>query len=218
MSSKVPNAADLVDMTSLGPSENKEGLLPDVPIEHLDYDFVKKCEDWKKLRDVLLVLRSGKEGRFPHLEQVVEHRMLQFMPAEQKSQWLAVNGSKPDYDEQAKAKQDVTEWIRNMKSKRESTGKEILDETTSEQRRNRASERCLPPPRGFSSKQQRQQNGHSEPQQHVAKTAISMQKGSDKQNTLTQQRPKREPKADDLGSYYNKWDEIDVDKVSYKLD
>ncbi|CAJ1061454.1 sperm-associated antigen 1 [Xyrichtys novacula] len=38
-----------------------------VPVEHLDYVYIKKCKDVKYLERILKVLRSGKEGIFPDL-------------------------------------------------------------------------------------------------------------------------------------------------------
>ncbi len=33
----------------------------------VDYDYVNSCQDIKKLRAVLKVLESGKEGHYPHV-------------------------------------------------------------------------------------------------------------------------------------------------------
>ena len=40
----------------------------DVPVEHLDYAYVRACTDENELAKILGVLRSGKEGLFPDLE------------------------------------------------------------------------------------------------------------------------------------------------------
>ena len=48
----------------------------DVPIDHLDYGFVENCQDAKELQKILAYLRTGKEGRYDHLEKFVENRLL----------------------------------------------------------------------------------------------------------------------------------------------
>lgn len=39
--------------------------LPQVPVEHLDYEYASKCESIPELQAMLQVLKSGKEGRYP---------------------------------------------------------------------------------------------------------------------------------------------------------
>jgi hypothetical protein len=38
-----------------------------IDVEMLDYDFVKNCTDTKKLRGILQLLQSGKEGYYPEV-------------------------------------------------------------------------------------------------------------------------------------------------------
>ena len=74
------NAADIAAL--FGP-DNKEAT-PDVPVEHLDYDYVNECSSAKELIAILRVLRSGKEGRYYHLEDHVEKRLLDVLPPDQR--------------------------------------------------------------------------------------------------------------------------------------
>ncbi|KAE8288404.1 Sperm-associated antigen 1 HSD-3.8 Infertility-related sperm protein Spag-1 [Larimichthys crocea] len=46
-----------------------------VPVEHLDYDYIKKCKDVKYLEKILKVLRSGDEGIYPHLIKFCESHL-----------------------------------------------------------------------------------------------------------------------------------------------
>lgn len=39
--------------------------LPQVPVEHLDYEYASKCESIPELQAMLQVLKSGKEGSYP---------------------------------------------------------------------------------------------------------------------------------------------------------
>ena len=37
----------------------------DVPVDHLDYTYVRQCADAREIELILEVLRSGKEGAWP---------------------------------------------------------------------------------------------------------------------------------------------------------
>ena len=47
-----------------GTEEVKTG---EITVEMLDYDYVKNCNDVKKLRGIINVLESGKEGVYPQV-------------------------------------------------------------------------------------------------------------------------------------------------------
>jgi hypothetical protein len=74
-------AADIASLFAA--IEGKESV-PDVPVEHLDYDYVSKCTDSKEIVAILKVLRSGKEGRYYELETFVEKRLLDVLPPDQR--------------------------------------------------------------------------------------------------------------------------------------
>jgi tetratricopeptide (TPR) repeat protein len=59
------------------------GNLPEVPIDHLDYTFVRDCSaaQWRDLERVILVLRSGREGWYPDLLRAAENRLADIRPA-----------------------------------------------------------------------------------------------------------------------------------------
>ena len=56
------------------------GDLPDVPVDHLDYKYVRECTDVDQLKDIIRVLQSGKEGLYPDLERCARERLLELMP------------------------------------------------------------------------------------------------------------------------------------------
>ena len=39
----------------------------DIPVEHLDYEYLKTCTNASEVESILLLLRSGKEGIYPDL-------------------------------------------------------------------------------------------------------------------------------------------------------
>ncbi|XP_007257002.4 sperm-associated antigen 1 [Astyanax mexicanus] len=51
-----------------------------VPVEHLDYKYIEKCSDLKYLEKILGVLRSGKEGIYPHLTEFCEKHVEKLDP------------------------------------------------------------------------------------------------------------------------------------------
>lgn len=39
----------------------------DIPIKHLDFDYIKSCENVKEIERIVMVLKSGEEGYYPDL-------------------------------------------------------------------------------------------------------------------------------------------------------
>lgn len=55
----------------------------DIPIEQLDFDFVGKCDDARRVERILLILRSGEEG---FLSRIDEFRRRSLASVERKQQ------------------------------------------------------------------------------------------------------------------------------------
>ncbi|XP_051921538.1 sperm-associated antigen 1-like [Hippocampus zosterae] len=51
-----------------------------IPVEHLEYDYIDKCKDAKYLEKILILLRSGKEGIYPHLIEFCENHLEKLNP------------------------------------------------------------------------------------------------------------------------------------------
>lgn len=47
----------------------------EIPVNHLDFDYVRECHDAKEIERMLLILRSGEEGYFPDLQRCTEQRL-----------------------------------------------------------------------------------------------------------------------------------------------
>jgi hypothetical protein len=54
-----------LDQVFVGSEQISE--IKNVEVEWLDYEFVKNCNDVKKLQLILQTLKSGKEGHFPEV-------------------------------------------------------------------------------------------------------------------------------------------------------
>lgn len=52
----------------------------EIPLEHLDYDFLRTCEDIKKVERILRILKSGEEGFYPDLTKFAENRLTELDP------------------------------------------------------------------------------------------------------------------------------------------
>lgn len=59
------------------PPMSKRTLLQkyEIPVSHLDFEYVRDCQDAKEVERMLLILRSGEEGYFPDLQQCTEQRL-----------------------------------------------------------------------------------------------------------------------------------------------
>lgn len=63
-------------------SQQKRSLLQkyDIPINHLDFEYIKKCSNSKEIEHILLILKSGQEGFYPDLTQCAENRLKTLNP------------------------------------------------------------------------------------------------------------------------------------------
>ena len=87
--------------------------LPAYEVEHMDYDYIGKCEDLAELRDLYTVLTSGKEGRYFELEKFCEEKMLKLMSPKEKTLWLA-RTTEPTQEEKDSAASDLLDWAENI--------------------------------------------------------------------------------------------------------
>ncbi|KAM4735950.1 sperm-associated antigen 1-like [Anableps anableps] len=93
------------------------GFSTKVPVEHLDYDFIEKCKDVKYLEKILRILRSGKEGIYPHLIEFCESHLEKLNPksrALRKENPVATKASlsKDDWNQIV---DDLTTWAEETK-------------------------------------------------------------------------------------------------------
>uniref|UniRef100_A0A336KJ35 CSON010576 protein n=1 Tax=Culicoides sonorensis TaxID=179676 RepID=A0A336KJ35_CULSO len=52
----------------------------EIPLEHLDFDYLRKCSDTKKVERIYRILKSGEEGNFPDLTKFAEKRLHELDP------------------------------------------------------------------------------------------------------------------------------------------
>ena len=89
--------------------------LPHVPVDHLDYGYIDKCDDAAKLKDIMTVLESGKEGKWPDLEKYCEAKLLTVLPEKERKKILRLKSVATSGDV-ADAKNDLSDWLSEIRS------------------------------------------------------------------------------------------------------
>lgn len=51
-----------------------------IPINHLDFAYVEKCQNAREMEKIVMILRSGEEGYFPDLTRCAEEQLKQLKP------------------------------------------------------------------------------------------------------------------------------------------
>ena len=86
-----------------------------VPIDAgmLDYSYVSRCDDLSLLKEILRVLKSGKEGYYPPLEKKVEEKIIALLPERQRQKLKALSSTVPTDIIEAE-KEAVGNWIDSL--------------------------------------------------------------------------------------------------------
>ncbi|XP_072042078.1 sperm-associated antigen 1-like isoform X2 [Amphiura filiformis] len=108
----------------LGAQQGSAGS-SDIPIEHMDYDYIGKCEKIKELEKILKVLRSGKEGHYPDLIKFCEDRIGDLDPNSRSLIKDKGPASKYDLDseEWAKVNTDIKDWTSDISQSNDAISK-----------------------------------------------------------------------------------------------
>lgn len=101
-------------MDPLAPVSVSNVVPDDIPAEHLDYSYVEKCSDPRELRALLETLKSGKHGKYEHLERTTEERLLAVLSPAQAARYIALN-KEVSHSEKAAAAAEVDAWLAAMR-------------------------------------------------------------------------------------------------------
>lgn len=206
--------------------------LPEVPIDHLDFDFVKDCDDHKQLRDILAILESGKEGHYPELIQTTLDKLLSVMPAKEKKLFLALR-SKPSAAAEDEAKSDLSAWIGEISKADAAVAQKAAARTTSGLENGNGNGNGGDESEIFGSPANRPAPGNAAASNRVPvrnsvgaslAPVVKQQLGSStaslhsdvSQPKWTEAKP--DPKSRDFKSYYDDWDKFDPDEAIGQLD
>ena len=195
----------------------------EVPVEHMDYEYVNKCDDWRYLKRILEVLESGKEGRYFKLEEHTKRRMLELMPQRERVQFLALT-TEPSYAEVDEAKADIESWLSGV-----SAGDQDLKRAAAEARAGVDDSSDIfarhdyPPVRTTATSTV---SGMSIKGGAAAAAAASAGAEESKSGVATQflgsgtgrVRKKQDPRKKSFKEYYDSWDKFDVEQVEKQMD
>jgi sperm-associated antigen 1 len=87
----------------------------EIPIEFLDFGYIKTCEDAKLLEKIVKILRSGEEGYYPDLTKFAVEKLKSIKPD---SKVLRIEDSQPflDHEKRAEIDDEMKAWIQEMKT------------------------------------------------------------------------------------------------------
>ncbi|XP_053374130.1 sperm-associated antigen 1-like [Mercenaria mercenaria] len=90
----------------------------DIPMDHLDFGYIKECTNVKHLEKILRVLRSKEEGFYPDLENCCESRLQDLNPSSRLLRKHDPLYSKGDLDrtEREELDHDLKNWSSDMKN------------------------------------------------------------------------------------------------------
>uniref|UniRef100_K3WSW6 Uncharacterized protein n=1 Tax=Globisporangium ultimum (strain ATCC 200006 / CBS 805.95 / DAOM BR144) TaxID=431595 RepID=K3WSW6_GLOUD len=164
-----------------------------IDVEMLDYGYVEKSTDIDELKGILAMLRSGKEGRYPHLERATEDRILALLPERERNRINRMR-SEPSQNELVTEKDELLSWSEQMDAKHKAL-----------QNRNNLNRR-LPPVRG-----QQQASPVVEPE---LKSRLITEI-----NTNEAETEKSKPKKQAIPAYdFRAWEKYNVDQALDEID
>ncbi|RLN88652.1 hypothetical protein BBJ28_00017673 [Nothophytophthora sp. Chile5] len=89
-----------------------------IDVDMLDYRFVEQSSDVDELKGILVMLRSGKEGRYPDLERATEDRILAVLPERERNKIQCMR-SGPSSTECMTEGDELANWAAVMDLKNE---------------------------------------------------------------------------------------------------
>lgn len=92
-----------------------------IPVSHLDFDYIKSCTNTKELEKIYLTLKSGDEGFYPELQQFCEDKLRELNPDSRilrKENPAATKGDL-DHSERQELDKDLKDWSSGMKGMEE---------------------------------------------------------------------------------------------------
>jgi len=165
----------------------------EVTLEMMDYKYVDKCSDCPELRTILTELKSGKHGKYPHLEQHTEKRILELLPAKDRKKVEALQ-SKPTPADEAQASSELKDFEAGVAEADERLRTEVYVAKAG-----KAGDR-LPPPRGHKGDAAKPKAAPRAPETYL-------------------EEDEQQDKAARIPGYdFRAWDKFDVDGECDKLD
>lgn len=106
-------------MENLEQNTQRKSLLQkyEIPIEFLDFSFIKTCSDVKTLEKIVKILRSGEEGFYPDLTKSAEEKLKSLNPGSKlfRTEEPALKKEHLDHEKRIKIDGEMKLWIDEMK-------------------------------------------------------------------------------------------------------
>lgn len=98
----------------------------EIPVENLDFSFIRDCQDAKIVERIVKILRSGQEGFYPDLTRCAEEKLKELKPHSKmfRVEEPALRKEVLDDDKREQLDCDMKSWIDEMK-KQDKIVKEI---------------------------------------------------------------------------------------------
>ena len=89
----------------------------EIPVENLDFSFIKSCNDSKMMEKIVKILRSGEEGFYPDLTKCAEDKLLELKPNSKlfRKESAVIKTQHLDEDELEKVQNDMKNFVAEMK-------------------------------------------------------------------------------------------------------
>ncbi len=114
--------ADIILGTDVIPERQKHQAI-DVTTSMLDYKYVEDCKDVVTLKEILRVLVSGKEGRYPQLEETVVERILSILPEKSRKKIFSMTSTVSSQEVEME-KKALNDWLHDLQMKISSSHKD----------------------------------------------------------------------------------------------
>jgi len=196
-------------MAELGNSflglHNPEVEKVEVDVKMIDYEYVKNCESVNTLRAILKVLQSGREGKYPHLEETVTNKLIEMLPSKERKKIQAFF-AEPSLAELKKEKLDLNEWllrIQEMELQEEQDSDDIF-ESKSENNIGADRKKFLPAPRNT------QTVHHSDIQKTRRNNPDSKRKEFKSKRLCKEKMSNRD--------YFRAWDSLNFEELEKEVD
>ena len=105
-----------LDGNLFGIESSENSKFDEVTVEMLDYEYVELCNDKSKLKSILSVLKSGKEGFYPPLEKKVEDKLFSLLNDKERKHFERLSHA-PTPMEISTAEQELDEWEKSVLNK-----------------------------------------------------------------------------------------------------
>ncbi|XP_055904208.1 sperm-associated antigen 1 [Eupeodes corollae] len=90
-----------------------------IPINHLDFDYVKTCKNAKEMEQIVTILRSGEEGYFPDLTKCAEDKLRELKPHSRalRTEERVITKNSLSSKDLEEYNAPITEWSTDIKNK-----------------------------------------------------------------------------------------------------